>query len=174
MHRGSIADYSPEHRRPIPDPLLPCVYNEVDLRRSRIHLPSVYCRSYSSLFWTTHSHLLHLSELNSMSAGHANTSIPHRHPRLASRPISGLAYIRKYAYAPEVLPLVGVVTFAVTMGLYFSADAALKNDVTWQPRTQPWLKTPTNSVRWDGAGGVREAVVKEYQAAKEKAKSLIE
>ncbi|KAH7325166.1 hypothetical protein B0J17DRAFT_772517 [Rhizoctonia solani] len=111
-----------------------------------------------------------------MSASHAtpNASALHRHPRLATRPMSGLAYIRKYAYAPEVLPLFGVVTFAVTMGLYFSADATLKNDVTWQPRTQPWLKTPTSSVRWDGAGGVREAVVKEYQAAKEKAKSLIE
>ncbi|CEL63954.1 hypothetical protein RSOLAG1IB_10937 [Rhizoctonia solani AG-1 IB] len=114
------------------------------------------------------------SESNAMSAAPAapRVSVPHRYPPLPARPLGGLSYIRKYAYAPEVIPLIGVVTFAVGMGLYFSADAAFKNDVTWQPRTQPWLKTPTNSVRWDGAGGVRETIVKEYQAAKEKAKSL--
>ncbi|KAG8704832.1 hypothetical protein FRC11_009532 [Ceratobasidium sp. 423] len=110
-----------------------------------------------------------------MSASHAtaSASVVRRHPPLPAKPLSGLAYIRRYAYAPEVLPLVGVVTFAVGMGVYFSADAAFKNDVQWQPRTQPWLHTPTNSVRWDGAGGVREMVQKEYQAAKQKANSLI-
>ncbi|GAB1528347.1 hypothetical protein RhiTH_011541 [Rhizoctonia solani] len=109
-----------------------------------------------------------------MSAAPAapQVSVPHRYPPLPTKPIGGLSYMRKYAYAPEVLPLVGVVTFAVGMGLYFSADAAFKNDVTWQPRTQPWLQTPTDSVRWDGAGGVRETILKEYQAAKDKAKSL--
>ncbi|CAE6477523.1 unnamed protein product [Rhizoctonia solani] len=66
----------------------------------------------------------------------------------------------------SVLPLVGVVTFAASMGLYFSADAVFKNIVQWQPRTQPWLRTQTNSVRWDGTGGVREMVKKEYRAAK--------
>ncbi|CAE6440003.1 unnamed protein product [Rhizoctonia solani] len=110
-----------------------------------------------------------------MSVSHvtANASVSRRHPPMPAKSLSGLAYLRRYAYAPEVLPLVGVVTFAVGMGLYFSADAAFKNDVQWQPRTQPWLQTPTNSVRWDGAGGVRELVQKEYRAAKETAKSLI-
>ncbi|KAG8689335.1 hypothetical protein FRC08_010995 [Ceratobasidium sp. 394] len=45
------------------------------------------------------------------------------------------------------------------MGFYFGSGAARKNDVQWQPRTQPWLQTATNSVHWDGAGGVREALV---------------
>ncbi|CAE7146134.1 unnamed protein product [Rhizoctonia solani] len=103
-----------------------------------------------------------------------SASVPHRYPPLPARPLGGLAYIRRYAYAPEVLPLIGVVTFAVGMGFYFSADAALKNDIQWQPRTQPWLRTPTSSVRWDGTGGVRELVQKEYQAVKEKAKDLVQ
>ncbi|KAH7325170.1 hypothetical protein B0J17DRAFT_772519 [Rhizoctonia solani] len=115
------------------------------------------------------------SESNAMSASHITPSASiRRYPPVAARPLGGLAYIRRYAYAPEVLPLIGVVTFAVGMGVYFSTGAAFKNDVQWQPRTKPWLHTPTDRVHWDGAGGVRETVQKEYQVAKEKARSLFQ
>ncbi|CAE6461773.1 unnamed protein product [Rhizoctonia solani] len=121
-------------------------------------------------------HTSFASESNTMSVSHAiaNASVVNRHPPLPAKSVSGPTYLRRYAYAPEVLPLVGVVMFAVSMGLYFSADAGLKNDVQWQPRTQPWLQTPTKSVRWDGAGGIQEMIQKEYRAAKEKAKKLIQ
>ncbi|CAE6492182.1 unnamed protein product [Rhizoctonia solani] len=113
------------------------------------------------------------SESNTMSASHVTPNVSiHRYPPLVARPLSGFAYVRRYAYAPEVLPLIGVVTFAVGMGIYFSTGAAFKNDVQWQPRTQPWLHTPTDRVHWDGAGGIRETVQREYCVAKEKAKSL--
>ncbi|KAF8599973.1 hypothetical protein BDV93DRAFT_608912 [Ceratobasidium sp. AG-I] len=111
-----------------------------------------------------------------MSASHfANgASAPHRYPTLPSRPISGVSYIRKHFYAPEVLPLVGVLTFAIGMGFYFGSGAARKNDVQWQPRSQPWLHTATDSTHWEGAGGVREMLLSagkpEYAAAADKTK----
>ncbi|KAB5588455.1 hypothetical protein CTheo_8105 [Ceratobasidium theobromae] len=103
----------------------------------------------------------------------AHAQIPrHVHPALpTARPVSGLTYIRRHFYAPEVLPLVGVLTFAVSMGVYFSTSAARKNDVQWLPRTQPWIHTPTERAHWDGAGGVRETLQKEYQ---QKAKSILQ
>ncbi|CAE6451167.1 unnamed protein product [Rhizoctonia solani] len=102
---------------------------------------------------------------NAMSASQTiPRALVHRYPPLPAKPLNGLAYIRRYAYAPEVLPLIGVVTFAVGMGVYFSTGAAFKNDVQWQPRTQPWLHTPTDRMHWDGAGGVREIVRNEYEA----------
>jgi hypothetical protein len=44
------------------------------------------------------------SESNAMSAAPAapRVSVPHRYPPLPARPLGGLSYIRKYAYAPEV------------------------------------------------------------------------
>lgn len=84
------------------------------------------------------------------------------------------------------------------MGIYFGSGAARKsvqilpiypisptyflfsihrNDVQWQPRTQPWLHTPTDRTHWDGAGGVREMFVsagrREYVAAREKVKRTL-
>ncbi|CAE6455795.1 unnamed protein product [Rhizoctonia solani] len=99
---------------------------------------------------------------NAMSASQTIPSaLVHRYPSLPAKPLNGLAYIRRYAYAPEVLPLIGVVTFAVGIGVYFSTGAAFNNDVQWQPRTQPWLHTPTDRAHWDGARGVRN----DYQTA---------
>ncbi|CAE6537776.1 unnamed protein product [Rhizoctonia solani] len=112
---------------------------------------------------------IYTSGSKTMSTGPATSNAPvHRYPPLPAKPLTGFAYMRKYAYAPEILPLIGVVTFAVGMGVYFSTGAAFKNDVQWEPRTQPWLHTPTDRTHWDGAGGVREAVKKEYMVAKER------
>ncbi|KAF8599511.1 hypothetical protein BDV93DRAFT_526036 [Ceratobasidium sp. AG-I] len=107
----------------------------------------------------------------------ASQFAPHRLPTLQNRPLTGLTYFRKHFYAPEVLPLVGVLSFAIGMGIYFGSGAARKNDVQWQPRTQPWLHTPTDRTHWDGAGGVRETFVsagrREYTAAREKVKRTL-
>ncbi|KAG9086501.1 hypothetical protein FRC06_003055 [Ceratobasidium sp. 370] len=63
------------------------------------------------------------------------------------------------------------------MGFYFGSGAARKNDVQWQPRTQPWLHTATDRTHWDGAGGVREMLIaagkKDYVAAEDEIKHSV-
>ncbi|KAG8711195.1 hypothetical protein FRC09_020722 [Ceratobasidium sp. 395] len=99
------------------------------------------------------------------------TQVPHQYPRLPGKPLTGMPYIRKHFYAPEAI---GVLSFAIGMGFYFGSGAARKNDVQWQPRTQPWLQTATDRTHWDGAGGVREMLLaagkKEYVAAADQLK----
>ncbi|CAE7196374.1 unnamed protein product [Rhizoctonia solani] len=96
-----------------------------------------------------------------MSAPGFSAPAPHRYPPLPPRGLTGLPYIRKHFYVPEVIPLVGVVLCSLGMGVYFSQNAAKANDVQWQTRTQPWLKTPTERTHWDGTGGVKEMIQKE-------------
>ncbi|GAB1527406.1 hypothetical protein RhiTH_010581 [Rhizoctonia solani] len=108
-----------------------------------------------------------------MSAPGFPTHLPHRYPPLPGKGLSGLSYIRKHFYIPEVIkstymldqviPLVGVVLCSLGMGVYFSQAAARKNDVQWQPRTQPWLRTPTERTHWDGIGGVKEMIQKDLR-----------
>ncbi|CAE6471247.1 unnamed protein product [Rhizoctonia solani] len=98
-----------------------------------------------------------------MSAPGFPAHLPHRYPPLPGKGLSGLSYIRKHFYIPEVIPLVGVVLCSLGMGVYFSQAAARKNDVQWQPRTQPWLRTPTERTHWDGIGGVKEMIQKDLR-----------
>ncbi|CAE6455788.1 unnamed protein product [Rhizoctonia solani] len=98
-----------------------------------------------------------------MSTSGFTAPTPHRYPPLPRKPLTGMPYIRKHFYAPEVLPLVGVVVASLSMGIYFSQNATKANDVQWQTRTQPWLKTPTERTHWDGAGGIKEMIQKELR-----------
>ncbi|KAG8722053.1 hypothetical protein FRC11_002789 [Ceratobasidium sp. 423] len=98
-----------------------------------------------------------------MSAPGYTAPAPHRYPPLPGKQLTGLRYIRQHMYVPEVIPLVGVVLCSLGMGVYFSLNGAKANDVQWQPRTRPWLKTPTDRTHWDGAGGVKEMIQKEIR-----------
>ncbi|CAE6390184.1 unnamed protein product [Rhizoctonia solani] len=113
-----------------------------------------------------------------MSTSGFTAPTPHRYPPLPRKPLTGMPYIRKHFYAPEVLPLVGVVVASLSMGIYFSQNATKANDVhgiyfsqnatkandvQWQTRTQPWLKTPTERTHWDGAGGIKEMIQKDLR-----------
>ncbi|CAE6485307.1 unnamed protein product [Rhizoctonia solani] len=98
-----------------------------------------------------------------MSTPGFSAPAPHRYPPLPAKPLTGMRYIRKHFYAPEVLPLVGVVLASLSMGVYFSQNATKANDVQWVPRTQPWLQTTTDRAHWDGAGGVKEAIQRELR-----------
>ncbi|CAE6471082.1 unnamed protein product [Rhizoctonia solani] len=103
-----------------------------------------------------------------MSASHF---APHHYSPLPGRPLTGLSYIRRSFFAPEVAPLLGVVTFAVGMGIYFGSGAARKSDVQWHSH-QPWLRNPADSTHWEGRGGVREMLLaagkQEYVDARDK------
>ncbi|QRV95808.1 hypothetical protein RhiJN_23826 [Ceratobasidium sp. AG-Ba] len=127
------------------------------------------------LVFTSPSSSIHTTM--SASPSHFIHHEPHQYPRLPGKPLTGMPYIRKHFYAPEVLPLVGVLSFAIGMGFYFGSGAARKNDVQWQPRTQPWLHTATDSTHWEGAGGVREMLMaagkREHVAYEEEIKHSI-
>ncbi|CAE6416294.1 unnamed protein product [Rhizoctonia solani] len=95
-----------------------------------------------------------------MSASHflPHTSAPHHYPPLPGKPSSVLSYIRRSFFVPEAVPLLGVVAFAVGMGIYLGSGAARKSDVKWHSH-QPWLRSPTDSTHWEGRGGVREMLL---------------
>ncbi|KAH7333800.1 hypothetical protein B0J17DRAFT_770931 [Rhizoctonia solani] len=103
-----------------------------------------------------------------MSASHF---APHHYSPLPGKPITGLSYIRRSFFVPEVVPLLGVVTFAVGMGIYFGSGAARKSDVQWHSH-QPWLRNPADRTHWEGRGGVREMLLaagkQEYVDARDK------
>ncbi|KAF8678912.1 hypothetical protein RHS04_04903 [Rhizoctonia solani] len=117
--------------------------------------------------------LLATSTAGIMSASHfaPHTSAPHHYPPLSGKPLSGLSYIRRSFFVPEVAPLLGVVSFAVGMGIYFGSGAARKSDVQWHSH-QPWLRNPADSTHWEGRGGVREMLLsagkQEYVDARDK------
>ncbi|KAJ1304138.1 hypothetical protein OPQ81_008538 [Rhizoctonia solani] len=45
---------------------------------------------------------------------------PYRYPPLPEKQLGGLYYIRRHMYAPEVIPIVGIVLCSAGMGVYFS------------------------------------------------------
>ncbi|CAE6446608.1 unnamed protein product [Rhizoctonia solani] len=87
-----------------------------------------------------------------------HTSAHYHYPPLPRKTPSGLSYIRRSFFVPEFIPLLGVVTFAVGMGIYFGSGAARKNDVQWHSH-QPWLRSPADRTHWEGKGGVREMLL---------------
>ncbi|CAE6444453.1 unnamed protein product [Rhizoctonia solani] len=108
-----------------------------------------------------------------MSASHfvPHTSAPHHYPPLRGKALGDLSYIRSSFFVPEVLPLLGVVSFAVGMGIYFGSGAARKSDVQWHSH-QPWLRNSVDRTQWEGSGGVREMLLsagkQEYVDARDK------
>ncbi|KAG8706170.1 hypothetical protein FRC11_008458, partial [Ceratobasidium sp. 423] len=98
-----------------------------------------------------------------MSTPGITAPAPYRYSPLSSKPLTGLPYIRKHFYIPEVIPLVGVGLCSLGMAVYFSQGGARKNDIQWQLRARSWFQNPTERTHRDGAGGVREMIQKELR-----------
>ncbi|KAJ1304137.1 hypothetical protein OPQ81_008538 [Rhizoctonia solani] len=88
---------------------------------------------------------------------------PYRYPPLPEKQLGGLYYIRRHMYAPEVIPIVGIVLCSAGMGVYFSQGIGTtkKNNFQWQARIWPWLQSMTAQRYSNVIGGAGEMIQRE-------------